>query len=204
MKKDRETPVDRFPLSWPIGWPETPRRLRARSPFRSHGSAMTMATATGRLMRELALLKAEQAVLSTNIELRLDGQPYSNRAEPQHPGAAVYFRHKGKPIVMACDKWTKVADNVTAIAQHIDAIRRMDRYGVGRLEQALAGYQRLLAGGRAWFDVLGFKEPPQSFQAVTTARNRLALSLHPDSGGSSGAMAELNAAYDTARQEFGK
>jgi hypothetical protein len=33
-----------------------------------------------------------------------------------------------------------VADNIAAIAAHIDAIRRQDRYGVGTLDQAFAGY----------------------------------------------------------------
>lgn len=201
--KDREQPVDRFPLSWPIGWPETPRHKRQRSKFTTLRNPMTMATATHRLIRELDLLKAEQPILSTNIELRLDGKPYSNRPEPTHPGAAVYFRHKGKPIVMACDKWDKVADNVTAIAQHIDAIRRMDRYGVGRLEQALAGYQRLIGGARSWFDVLGVGTSAP-WSAVEDAYKALARKLHPDAGGSDEAMAELNGAMDTARQEYGR
>jgi hypothetical protein len=55
----------------------------------------------------------------------------------------VYFKLHGKDRVLACDKWDRVADNIAAIAAHIDAIRRQDRYGVGTIDQAFAGYSAL-------------------------------------------------------------
>lgn len=210
-----EQPVDRYPLAWPTGWPRTPWNQRKTAPFGMTQERVTdtgsykrrvpinMRTAIDRLMAELDRLGATNAVLSTNVELRLDGLPMGNRSEPSDTGVAVYFRHKGKPIVMACDRWLTVADNIAAIAQHIDAIRRMDRYGVGRLEQALAGYQRLLSGRRAWFEVLGFSSPVHEWSRIEDAYKSLAKRLHPDAGGSHDAMAELSEAYQTARQELG-
>lgn len=205
--KDREHPVDRYPLAWPTGWPRVPAASRARAKFRASSTfpGMTLTVAIDRLEQQITRMGGEDPVLSTNLKTGMKGMPLRDeRPKDGDVGAAVYFRFKGRPIVLACDKWTTVADNIAAIAAHIDAIRAQDRYGVGRLEQALAGYQRLIGAGRAWFDVLGFKEPPKSFQQVTSARNRLALALHPDNGGTQAQMAELNAAYDTAREEFGR
>lgn len=217
MTKILDQPVDRYPLAWPAGWPKTPPAERRVAPFfttvmrtTETGSyrdkrTLTMAGAVERLMRECDRLKAEGPVLSSNVELRLDGQPRGDRGAPSDPGVALYFRHKNKPIVMACDRWTTVAGNIAAIAGHIEALRATDRYGVGKLEQALAGYQRLLSGRRAWFEVLGFNPPPANWAPIEDRYRLLAKTLHPDvAGGSAEKMAELNEAFQTAKQEFGK
>lgn len=70
-----------YPLSWPDRWPRT--RYRNRSNFKSnyaHGNSHhSMAKVTAELQHQLDLLRARKCVLSTNVELRLDGQPKSNR-----------------------------------------------------------------------------------------------------------------------------
>ena len=136
----------RYPLSWPAGWKRTPARERQRAEFarvvkawdvtigkavRKGERPLTVYDAILRLTAELHRLDAEEEILSTNVQVRLDGLPRSN--QPADPGAAVYFILKHKPLALACDRWTRVADNVAAIAQHIDALRRIDRYGVGSL-----------------------------------------------------------------------
>jgi hypothetical protein len=112
--------------------------------------SVTIAVARERLQREIDLLGGADAILSTNVELRLDGRPRSDRAEPPDAGVAFYFRLNGKPIVLACDKWDRVADNITAIAKHIEAMRGMDRWGVGNKAQAFAGYEALPAPEQWW------------------------------------------------------
>jgi hypothetical protein len=139
----------RFPLSWPLGWARTPRHQRRRASFRSHQRPLSVAEALDRLIREVDRLGARDELLSTNVELRLDGLPRSTQGEPTDPGAAIYFRLKGQPRCLACDKWDRVADNIAAIAQHIDALRRIDRYGVGTLQQAFAGYRPQLTAGES-------------------------------------------------------
>lgn len=208
--------VDRYPLAWPIGWVRTSHRQAAKFHRREtgqseHGTwirnrAMTLSVALDRLEIELQRLGAKDIILSTNLPLGLRGTPMGNVSPDRgDPGAAVYFRHKGKPIVLACDKWTTVADNVAAIAAHIDAIRRMDRYGVGKLEQALAGYTRLLSGRRAWFEVLDFAEPPREWSVIEARYLKLAKLNHPDRpGGNADVMQQINEAYQTARQELGQ
>ena len=41
----------------------------------------------------------------------------------------LYFHLKKQPYAMACDRYTTVADNLAAIAAHIDAVRAIERHG---------------------------------------------------------------------------
>ncbi len=163
-----------------------------------------MSAAIQRLSGELSRLGAAHEILSTNVVTRLDGLPRSGQPEPTDPGAAVYFTLKGKPRCLACDTWDRAADNVAAIAQHIDALRRIDRYGVGTMEQAFAGYAALPSAAGSWFVVLEFDKPPTSWEVVEARYMELAKKHHPDAGGSVDTMAKINAARDTAREEFGR
>lgn len=222
----------RYPLSWPTGWKRTPARERQSSDFREaamvnrssgrwvndqwqtetktvKGSKkVTLPTARERLADQLMRLEATSVVVSTNLELTRYGEPRADRAPPSDPGVAVYFQLKGKDRVLACDKWDSVAGNMAAIANHIDAIRRVDRYGVGTLDQAFAGYDALPPPGAdnrpPWRKVFGFS-PDQDVSAETiqATYRELAKLSHPDlQGGSHEAMALLNAAKDQALQEL--
>jgi hypothetical protein len=191
--------AQRYPLSWPAGWRRTGPSQRRRAPFRDHGQRLTVWAAIGRLDRELRLLGATDELLSTNVVTRLDGQPRSGQPEPADPGAAVYFKLKRQDRCLACDTWDRVADNIAAIAQHIDAIRRIDRYGVGTIEQAFAGYASLPSGVQSWWDVLGVNAHA-TLDEVEEAFRRLAKSAHPDVGGSHERMAALTGARDAARK----
>lgn len=205
--------AQRYPLSWPIGWHRTASGHRQQARFAQTrqaqsvdgsrswrvASEISVATAMGRLQVELDRLGAREEILSTNIALRLDGRPRSDQREPADPSVAVYFRFKGKPRVFACDKWDRVADNIAAIAAHIHAIRAVERYGIGTLEQAFAGYAALPSGIPNWWDVLEV-EPRATLEEVEKAYRRLAQTMHPDRGGSDAAMARLNAAREAARE----
>src|SRR3546814_9453399 len=90
-------------------------------------------SALDRLEAELTRLGARGIILSSNLERTLSGAPRSGQADPADPGVAVYFTLKGKDTVLACDRWYRAADNMVAIAKHIEAIRGMDRWGeIGR------------------------------------------------------------------------
>lgn len=188
-----------YPLHWPHGRPRA--RSRADAKFRhggSNGRRVGVGVARERLQDELDRLGARDIILSTNVELRLDGRPRGDRAEPGDPGAALYFKLNGRDTVLACDRWDRVADNIVAIAKHIEALRGMDRWGVGTIEQAFAGYQALPAPEQ-WWQVLGCREDTPIAQVEAVYR-RLAMKAHPDHGGSDAAMARLNAAMDRARE----
>lgn len=185
-----------YPLQWPSGWPRATQRKSA--PFGQKGSSgrveLTVAAARERLAGELDLLKAGLPILSTNIELRIDGQPRSGQPEPRDPGAAVYFQLDRQPTVLACDKWDRVADNIAALAKHIEALRGIDRWGVGTAKQAFAGYQALPAPEQ-WWQVLGISERASRAEIEAAFRAKAKVA-HPDHGGSHAAMARLNAARE--------
>jgi hypothetical protein len=193
--------VPRYPLAWPLGWPRAPHGVRVRSAFKSYRQYVSMPVATQRLEAELDRLAAERSTLSTNVELRLDGRPRAD-SEPKDPGAAVYFTFRGRATVLACDKYDRVADNIVAIANHIDALRRIERYGVGTIEQALAGYRALPAdSAAAWRQVFGFADSARvSLQELDARYKSLARERHPDRGGSEEGMAHLNRARTFAHE----
>lgn len=114
---------------------------------------------------------------------------------------AVYFRLKGEPRVLACDRWDRVADNMAALAAHIDAMRGQLRWGVGSLEQAFAGYKALPAmpASRPWYEVLGVSEGA-SLGQIDDARRELLRKHHPDVGGNANLAAEINAAHAEGRR----
>lgn len=222
------TDATRYPLSWPTGWPRTPAGKRERSDFsetamvdrrvwnsearrtetvqKKGTKRVTMPTARDRLTDQLARLEAKDSLLSTNVELTSYGMPRAGRTEPSDPGVAVYFQLHGKDRVLACDRWATVAENIAALAAHIDAIRRVDRYGVGTLDQAFAGYDALPPPGAdnrpPWRKVLEVPEPATT-DAVQAAYRAKARQFHPDiAGGSHEAMAMLNEARDAALREL--
>lgn len=193
--------ITAFPLCWPAGWPRSRAQSTAR--FSARGGdgwhkAVSIATARDRLQRELDMLGARYPTLSTNVELRLDGQPRSDRRDPLDTGAAIYFRLKGKDIALACDRWDRVADNIVAIAKHIEAMRGMDRWGVGTASQAFAGYERL-ASPEQWWEVLGVSSSATRID-IERAYRAKAKTAHPDAGGSRSDWDRLAGAYERARE----
>lgn len=216
------TDATRYPLSWPLGWPRTAARRRQRAHFSQtkttrmpEGQAdivrterVSMPAARDRLFAQLQRLGATNVLLSTNVELTSYGLPRAGRREPDDPGVAVYFQLHGKDRVLACDRWDQVQGNIAAVAAHIDAIRRVDRYGVGTLDQAFAGYDALPPPGAdnrpPWRKVLGLpSDADVTTETVQGAYRELAKVCHPDlQGGSHAAMAQLNEARDAALREL--
>ncbi len=83
-----------YPLQWPAGWKRSGQQRN--SPFGNH----SVARATDRILAELGRkpigCSAHDVVISTNVELRMDGLPRSNRRPPEDSGVAVYFRYAGR------------------------------------------------------------------------------------------------------------
>lgn len=197
----------KFPLAWPVGWKRTPSERRKRASFMKEKRPLIVSVAMLQLANELRRFGVPYGewVLSTNVELRFDGNPRSDR-EPGDPGAAVYFRMRagGKPKVFACDKWNRIADNVSALARHIECLRAVDRYGVGEMEQVLAGYTALPPSAEDWRSVFGFgpDETPKFGEVDRRYKNQM-KAAHPDrEDGDSLQAARLNTARDMARWEL--
>jgi hypothetical protein len=189
-----------YPLSWPLGWKRSKNYQRSR--FGKCYSKPSVAKGRDSVILELRRMGVPdyKVVISTNIELRRDGLPYSNRNEPSDTGAAVYFKLRDKDCVLACDKWNTVGDNLWAIAKHIEALRGQDRWGVGTIEQAFAGYARLNEKTEAsCWDVLEIPETSTERQILEAYRRR-ARETHPDNGGNAEQFSAVVRAKDIALQ----
>jgi hypothetical protein len=193
-----------YPLQWPFGRPRNQTRNSGgfKSMREGWANPITLAIARERLERQLEMLGAAGPILSTNVELTLSGVPRSGRPEPSDPGVALYFRLAGKPMVLACDRYSSVAQNVAALAAHIEATRRIDRYGVATMEEMFAGFLALPAPivVNDWRAALG--NPRTRAEAEAAWKERM-KSAYPDRpGGSHAEAAKLNAAIEAARREL--
>lgn len=198
MKSER---VQRYPLEWPLGWRRS--KNRKAGTFKANRVQVNVEIATRRLETELDRLGADNATLSTNLTLNLRGLPRGDE-RPSDPGAAIYFTFKGRATVLACDTYFRVADNIAALAAHIEHLRAIERHGVGTIEQALAGYKALPADSAAdWRQVFGFTTGQRvTIEELNDAYKRLAKERHPDVGGSDDAMFHLGRAKDFALAEL--
>ena len=185
------------PLEWPIGW--TKGRVHLHSKFGGR-RGVTLERARSELETELGRMRATEIVISTNVPI-VSAERWNLRAlEPGDHGAAVYFTVAGAQRALACDKWMRVADNLHALALHVEAIRGQLRWGVGSVDQAFGGYKALPAMGarRLWYEVLAV---PHTATKDEIDRKRLELlgTIHPDRpGGDAELAAEINAAYREA------
>jgi hypothetical protein len=188
-----------FPLSWPVGWARHASRIESR--FGRYMSRPSVAKASELILRELQLMGVPdyQVVLSTNVQLRLDGRPYSNQKDPPDPGAAVYWRDKkDRRLVIACDKFRSVGENLHAIGLTIQATRAIQRWGAVTTEQAFAGYMALEEKtGPSCFEILGVSAQATRDEIIAGWR-RKARETHPDNGGSTEAFDEISRAKDLA------
>lgn len=195
--------VNNFPLSWPALWPRIPAHKRQAARFtKSNGQPHSILEATEFVLDELRRLGARNPIISSNMRYRADGLPYSKQSKPDDPGIAVYFALKDQPRVLACDKWTTIADNLWAIGLHIDAIRGVERWGVGTIDQAFDGYPALAAPKTAWWDVLGITQQA-SREQVLNAYRTLAKQNHPDAGGDQEQFLRIQQAWEQAQKEIG-
>lgn len=189
-----------YPLHWPEGWP----RSRAQDRFRANFNSRRDTGASYRTKRQLTVNEGTTRVLdalrkigvgdwnvivSTNMPVRSDGLPYSNRREPEDCGAAVYWRTNTQQMYqcIAIDQYDRLADNLAAIAGTLDALRAIERWGgAAILERATAGLKELPNGvsgnATAWWVVLQVDHNANPHD-VHAAFLRARKNAHPDHGG---------------------
>src|ERR1700734_463471 len=97
-------PIQAFPLQWPPGWPRTESWRRRRAKFLNAKRELSVMDGIQRVLEQLAFFKVKRddLVISTNIPVRLDGLPRSDRTASD-PGVAVYWRKAKETRCMAID-----------------------------------------------------------------------------------------------------
>src|SRR5581483_5511859 len=150
---------------------------------------ITIAEAISRLLDQLSMMGIERGdvIISTNLRTRLDGLPRSDQREPDDPGAAVYWKKRNEAVkCMAIDQYTRVADNLAALAATLEAMRAIERHGGAEiLNRAFRGFAALPEkASEPWRDVLALPQQGQiTIDQVEDAFRRLAHIHHPDKGG---------------------
>lgn len=209
-----------YPLTWPLNFPRTPPMDRAVARFgkrddRGTLRELTIPQATKRLFAEVsAFTRAGQdwrinwddVIVSTMLRVRRsDSLPDAAQKAPIDPGVAVFFELDGESYCLPCDKWTTVADNLAAVAAHLNAIRGIENWGVGDLRAQFKGFQALPDPNRIiWRDVLGFEPGARPSRDELVAEFRVIRSKrHPDRGGTPLEFDRVVKAFDLACAELG-
>jgi hypothetical protein len=166
-------------------WDRHVDAARPHSPFRaSYTDTLNL------LQRETRQLGARDVIVElaiTESDLRRDGLIYAN-TRPRHPGVTVAFESRHGPLKYTADKFATWTENLRAIALGLEALRKVDRYGMTRRGEQYAGWKALPAGdgpsasrGRTLIDRHG------------SIRDAL-RATHPDHGGDPRDFADVQAA----------
>jgi hypothetical protein len=169
-----------------------PRAAAARinSPFRAPWNRTLKL-----LDYELECLAAEDILIRAGFNagaLRVDGWPKGNLS-PDHPAVILSFVSGGAPLAFPCDRFITYQDNIRAIALALEALRKVDRFGVTRSQEQYSGFRQIEAS-RAWTiedaaEYIGIKAGIDAkiliddAEAFRRAYRALALDMHPDRGG---------------------
>jgi hypothetical protein len=189
--------AEAYPLAWPAGIPRTV--MPARSAF----GEVTIHRATQELLWEIERMRGHLPVISTNLELRGDGLPYSKQRPIKDPGVAVYFTRRGRQLVFACDRWDRIEHNMRAITKTIEAMRGIERWGSSDLmERAFTGFEALPAPDdpvtlTCW-QILDLDAGASEMEIERAYRSK-AKTAHPDAGGSREEWEALRTAYEQAK-----
>lgn len=178
-----------YPLQWPAGWPRTPVGKRERGQFKTaYETALRNVASSLRLFGQDSGKPIKDPILSTNVDLL-------GRLANNDPGVSVWFSWDGLQVCIAVDRYLSAASNLQAIHHIIEARRVELRHGTLHLVRAsFQGFMALPApAGSGWWEVLGVSQDATT-EAIEAAYRAAAKRRHPDAGGSTEAMAELNAA----------
>lgn len=196
-------------------WPGegTHDRDRRYSPFKAANSATLDV-----LDRELHYLGADNVSLLMAVQdkdIRLDGQLRAN-ARPAHPGVIVAFDSIHGPLKYAVDTFSDAWSNIRAVALALEALRKVDRYGVTKRGEQYTGWKQLAPPTGAQnrddaaeliadlVDVWGSDRArvtdelllrPMSDESKRYIRDALRVA-HPDTGGSDAAFRKLQQARE--------
>lgn len=122
-------------------WPGELSRTRVNSPF-----SAKLAQTLELLDTEMRAIRASSIVILrafTAADFRRDGS-FRTHSVASHPGVILVFESKKTgPVRMPCDKFVDWQSNLRAIALSLEALRKVDRYGVTRRAEQYRGWAAL-------------------------------------------------------------
>lgn len=204
------------PLCWPVHQARTQSDKRVDGRFgrrEVYRRTLTLHQARRRVIEELERftrvgreyrVNPADVIVSSQLELRKDGLPRSGQKQPTDPGVAVYFELDGVSRCLACDQYTKIEQNLAAIAATLSALRTIERHGSQLFEAAFTGFNALPGPdhvvGRSWRDVLDYygNDSEEARQAYLRKR----AEAHPDKGGTKEEFNAVLNAWDEALTEL--
>ena len=97
------------------------------------------------LARELRHLDAKRIVLQLDLrerDIRIDGFPRAD-ARPSSPAVVLAFESKWGALRYATGEFEDWKDNLRAIALSMEALRKVDRYGVSKRGEQYTGWRAI-------------------------------------------------------------
>lgn len=180
------------------GWPLKFTSPRREAPFRS-----TLSDTLKLLTRELRNLDPKDTQWPTSVlqlalserDFRLDGMPRAD-SKPAHPGVILNIETRNQPALsFPCDTFWRWHDNLRAIALGLEALRKINRYGITQTGQQYRGWQAIGAPKSSPAELVDFlAKVADEGVSDTSSRNiarllRLArFKAHPDRNGGDGTL----------------
>ena len=135
-------PID----SWPR--PKTKRSIQSRFRVR-YSDTLEL------LDKELRFIVVRKIVIQIDLpesQIRNDGLPYA-KARPVFQGVILSFESKHGPLRYLTDTFDDWQENLRAITLGLEALRKVDRYGITRRGEQYKGWKQLPAGAGPITDV---------------------------------------------------
>jgi hypothetical protein len=192
-------------------WPREETRNRTRSPFRSTWSATIKL-----LDRELYYLWGGRYYPASVVQIALreqdfrqDGLPRAS-AIPSMPGVILHIESDKGPLSFPCDKFDRWQDNLRAIALGLEALRKVDRYGITPGNEQYTGWKALPASPSHFVsaeeaaEYLRAQSGPMrnngtDLQTIQQAYRLARARTHPDRSGDRSLWDRVEAAADVLR-----
>lgn len=125
-------------------WPGDFTRNRVVSKFSAHHRA-TLDLLTREVWNLGTGNRMPPSVLQVALreqDFRNDGMPRAN-AKPDHPGVILSIESAKGSLSFPCDRFTTWQDNLRAIALALEALRKVDRYGITPNDEQYTGWRQL-------------------------------------------------------------
>jgi hypothetical protein len=189
-----------YPLAWPPGRARTPADRREKGRYSLRLFSQAMATIEAEVTRWQRVKRNARIV-----DWQLSSWHVGRAQAHADPGAALWFTLAGKDVtgdtalmVLACDRFEELPQNVRALSLTMERLRLVDEIGAYSLVAAVEGARALPPPERPfdWRKVLDIET--RSLAAAEAVYRALAR----EAGEGSDKLRDLNLAIDAARREL--